>query len=75
LRKKCKEKQQLFVVVIEPFFFEIYFIFVVKRIMDDDEDDLNHSDSIKIKSIVGQQNDEVIESDKKINIFLKNVLN
>ncbi len=41
--------------------------------MDDDEDDLNHSDSIKVKSIVGQQNDEVIKSDKKINIFLKNV--
>ncbi len=33
--------------------------------MDDDEDDLNHSDSIKLKPIVEQQNDEVIKSDKK----------
>jgi hypothetical protein len=38
--------------------------------MDDDEDDLNYADSVRLKPFVEQQNDKVI----KIKIFfLKNI--
>lgn len=59
-KEKKWKKQQLFAVLLKSFLFNIYFIFVVKEIMDDDENDTNHSHSIEPTIMIAQRNDEVV---------------